>query len=785
MLSIETAYAASPPTIESEWSSSVSITTADVEASINRAGADTTFQVEYGPDASYGATEPVPAADIGSGEAKTVKQHLTDLHPGTVYHYRVVATNEGGSTPGQDRTFTTFAQPSEPVADTCPNAAFRVGYSAALPDCRALEMVSPVNKNGADVSADRSQQVVASESGDRVVYMAKTGFGETHGSGFLGYEQFVAERNVDGWAGRGITPTPDPGDGVQIFSGLTFADEFSTDLGLAALAGYNLPGSPAGAKPETENLYLEDTVNGTLAAVVTDSSNEGEAVGLPSFFLSPELGGASASLDVVTFMSRVNYVPEAHGSQYKAYVYEHGNVKLLGVLPDGSVPPEGSRLVNGPESIFQLPWATEAIAERDTVSTDGSRILFEVQEHPHQLYMRKNSATSALVTESETSEPVTAEEVTLQAASRDLTHIVFSSSSQLTEDAPAGGGLYLYTDGPSPTTEKNLTFVAHATQAFGVSDDGSRIYYDGGQSVMLWDSGKVLQIAPESGIPNEGIGQVEEPRITPDGRLFAFANDRRLTKDAEVGELPLVRAERNMEIYVYNEEDGSLKCASCPTTGARAMLGVETSLRATEMVPYTNMDSKTNFFSREGRYAFFNTQEALLPQDTNGTTDAYEYDTITGQVSLLSSGTGEAPSWFVDASADGRNVFIITRQQLSRWDPDKLVDLYDARVDGGLPEPPVPAAGCTEDACQGIPSTPPTFSTASAFTGLGNPTFSGSVRMKPKPRSLARLRRALQRCKKKSKHKRTRCERAARKRYRTGRAAEYAGPFKRAIRAGS
>ncbi len=73
--------------------------------------------------------------------------------------------------------------------------------------------------------------------------------------------------------------------------------------------------------------------------------------------------------------------------------------------------------------------------------------------------------------------------------------------------------------------------------------------------------------------------------------------------------------------------------------------------------------------------------------------------------------------------ADGRNAFLVTRQKLTGWDPDKLVDVYDVRVDGGLPEPPVVGVPCVGDACQGTPSAAPSFNAASGFSGLGNPSF--------------------------------------------------------------
>jgi hypothetical protein len=146
--------------------------------------------------------------------------------------------------------------------------------------------------------------------------------------------------------------------------------------------------------------------------------------------------------------------------------------------------------------------------------------------------------------------------------------------------------------------------------------------------------------------------------------------------------------------------------------------------------------------SSDGRFVFFTTEQALVPQDTNGLADVYEYDADTGQLALLSSGTGEAGSWFEDASADGSNVFFLTAQKLTGWDTDTLIDLYDARIDGGYPEPVPPPVPCDGDACQGVPSALPSFNTASGFTGLGNQRAeTTTVRKKAKKKAKAKAKR--------------------------------------------
>jgi hypothetical protein len=146
------------------------------------------------------------------------------------------------------------------------------------------------------------------------------------------------------------------------------------------------------------------------------------------------------------------------------------------------------------------------------------------------------------------------------------------------------------------------------------------------------------------------------------------------------------------------------------------------------------------YMSSDGRYVFFTTSQSLLPQDTNGLPDVYEYDVDTGELKLISSGTGESGSWFEDASANGSDVFFLTAQKLTGWDTDTLTDLYDARIGGGYPEPPALPVPCDGDACQGIPSAVPSFNTASGFTGLGNarPPVASVKKARAKPKKHAK-----------------------------------------------
>jgi hypothetical protein len=763
------------PLVERTWSTEVGISTGTLNAEVNPVGSETTYHFEYGTTAAYGTTVPVPDAALPPEDAELeVSQSLTSLRPETTYHYRVVAVNSSGTTTGPDRVFTTATAPSEGQAEVCPNSAFRAGnLSANLPDCRAYEMVSPLDKNGGDIDGS-STVVVSSADGDRLVYNSLTGFGESDGSGVVGISTHLAVRGSASWESHGITPTPAP-NSDQIFIGDTDFQGFSEDLESGLVEGYALPGASGGA-PNGQNLYAEDLNNEELQTVSKKFTEET----LSQFELSFTPRAYSADMGVVIFETPANLLPEATGGNEKLYAWENGVLKLAGLLPGNVIPVGGAQ---SPEGTFQGP------QRNDTISRDGSRIIFMATPEggsSRQLYMRKSGTSTVWVSQSEGSTPVAEpSEVGFETMTPDGHQVFFTTSSRLLDSDPGGPGLglYRYTDGPNPEAESNLTFIARINpsqdgpQVKGVSTDGSHVYFFSGanetlpkEGLYLWDDGTIHFVGPGDA---EGTGSIVRfTQVSANGEYFAFLDSRQITAE-DTGLTP--QGAHYQAMYVYSEASEKLTCASCPPSGAAMTANAEVVPSATGSVAEVNMPIRQNFLSSNGKYVFFSTAQALLPQDTNRLNDVYEYDTETGKLSLLSSGSGEKGAWFANASPSGQDVFIATAQRLTASDTDTLVDLYDARIDGGLAEPPPPPVPCDGDACQGVPSAAPTFNTSSGFEGLGNRPASTSsepshARPKSKPKSKSvtrakRLSKALATCRKQPRKRRPKCEVRARKKF--------------------
>lgn len=346
-------------------------------------------------------------------------------------------------------------------------------------------------------------------------------------------------------------------------------------------------------------------------------------------------------------------------------------------------------------------------------------------------------------------------------ASGDGSRAFFMNRAALTDDAPADGSpkLYMY-DATKPSSADNLTFVsrgdgglaAGVVATIGVSRDGRYVYFiangqllsgepEGGNRIFLWHDGALTHIGrgPEGTDVYEN-STYESPypinplqaRVTPDGRhlLFSMLRGTDLT-GYDHGECVSDVGIGCRQLYVYSADTDQLACASCNPSGAPA-----TAMASS--VAWENKGAAVSGWhwnralADDGSRVFFTSGEALVSEDLNGKRDAYQYNVKTREIHLLSSGASSSHSYFLDASANGRDAFFVTRERLVGWDVDDAYDLYDARIGGGFPEP-VRTAPCSADACQGAaPATPDAAAPASeALRSEGN------VEGKLKPRAKA------------------------------------------------
>lgn len=123
------------------------ITGSTVRASVDPAGQDATFHVEYGTSTSYGSSTPEATAPAAGGPAVTTFD-LGALAPATTYHARIVAGNASGTATGPDVAFTTpailravRARDLIRLPARCRNRRLRVGLPAPKGVARTLAVL--------------------------------------------------------------------------------------------------------------------------------------------------------------------------------------------------------------------------------------------------------------------------------------------------------------------------------------------------------------------------------------------------------------------------------------------------------------------------------------------------------------------------------------------------------------------------------------------------------------------------------------------------------------------
>jgi hypothetical protein len=98
---------AAVPTATTGGANSITQTTAKLNGTVKPNKQNTTWHFEFGPTTAYGTSTPEQGPIPAGAGSTSVSADVGALAAGTVYHYRLVATNASGSIPGKDRTFTT------------------------------------------------------------------------------------------------------------------------------------------------------------------------------------------------------------------------------------------------------------------------------------------------------------------------------------------------------------------------------------------------------------------------------------------------------------------------------------------------------------------------------------------------------------------------------------------------------------------------------------------------------------------------------------------------------
>jgi hypothetical protein len=600
----------------------------------------------------------------------------------------------------------------------CPNEELRAQdvYALKLPDCRAYEQVSPVDKNESD-AVGAPGQVQSSPSGEEVTFFSLLPFPGAPGA--AEFPTYLSTRESGTWATEALLPPTSPGSTVTV-AGMT------EDLSEAIIE--DNPSNPPLTSEATsghDNYYLRDSATGSFR------------------LLTPDLGNSEDSFDDATlddatilFESQEKLTPNAQPGVINLYEWDDGQVSLAGELPDHSAPEKGSVAGAGGPSLKAIRESTARFYAQNTISTNGSRVFFS-DLGTGQIYVHERGAATIQVAAAQGAPPV---EEYWRGSTPDGLYGFFTSEAKLTPSAtasPEHPDLYRF----DVETKELIDLTTEAPEGAGVlgvvgiSDDGAYVYFvaegvlaegakaekanlyewhkaTGGTTSVTFiaslqkeeDAIDWLAYSLIGGEPGGVAGGGKGSRVTPDGKTLLFSSVKPVTgyENSEQHELYLYSAERPVSA-------SNPVCVSCNPSGAPAKTEAYLSHTTGSPSPANRNAFMTRNLSDDGDRVFFETEEILVPQDTNGQMNVYEweregisecmgssenyYASSGGCLYLISSGTSSSESYFGDADAEGDNVFFFTRQSLVGQDRDSNVDLYDARVDGGIAtQNPLPSA---------------------------------------------------------------------------------------------
>jgi hypothetical protein len=605
----------------------------------------------------------------------------------------------------------------------CPNESLRAeARSMLLAQCRAYEMVSPVDTADSGLLGGGGAFAGAAPDGEAAEFFSAGGFAGAGSN--TGLNRYIARRENVGWATSWVG-IPAALGAVTLFTTSSFdltrqlvhvqylTGEKAGTAGM--LLCENLAAAPAcsfaevseyakngeveqqvdqspdfshlvfeGFEGLAHGLYLYEVVGAggpaPVARVVTREPPDGEAVGGR---LGDGVGGFGSTgkslFHAISNDGEVIFFTDGYGVSY-ARVNGSKTLKLggglfLGASQDGS-------------KVF--------------LTGSGGKLYMDVIDREHG--QEAVSETVPIAPAGQTN--------TYLRSSDDGSHMYFNSTGVLAankngntpaEEAQQGKpNLYVY-----DTLSKETVFIAQTLLG----------------SVPF--RGETIPQAQVNGCPSAELKETVEPGCEG-GRFFVFASTAKLTPDD---------SSPAQQVFEYDAKSGRLARVSTGEDGydENGNGGV---FGASIAAPYFEggISTQAELFetakravSDDGSTVVFSTSTPLSPRAVNdqqsgqGPLDVYE--SHEGRVSLISTGHSSSSDYQPTITPSGRDIFFTSTENILPRKSDGLNGLWDARIDGGFPRELVPPGGCNGDACQGPPSVPNLLAApaSATFSGLGNP----------------------------------------------------------------
>lgn len=613
--------------------------------------------------------------------------------------------------------------PAALAADGCANQALREQQGATrLPDCRAYEQVSPVDKNGGTIASGLG----ARREAGGISFWSTSAFAGSPGSISANYR---ALRSADGWTTTSLNP-PTRGRN-PILMDQFYLSALSRDFSRAVIeTKYPVDPNDQGTGAFANIGHFDDyrfEGDGTFTWVSSPSA-------LPDVSAEETyFAAATDDLDRIAFNSTKPLTADGanDGATQQVYLRDGNTTRLVSVAPDGGPLPEGATL--GGNDWVNASGSVTGGSYRSALSDDGATVYFAsgpYVAHP-QLYVRTDAlgsgAATTQVSRSHAADSIGAScqnTVSFLAADRDGSRAWFACPTKLTDDAPDNGGIYVYDrdddeldyvaslagTGPGASAAEQIKPVAADPDvdylwftSRSVLADGAPTY---GNNLYVLHDGQLSFVA---GAGDETIFDFHAA-LSPDGSRLAFQVTEQLDP----------RAAGFRQVYAADADaaDPTASCVSCRADGGdSAGMADFSNADLVAFVP-PNSVRPEGAIDDDGR-VFFTSTDKLVAEDTNDSADVYQYRD--GALTLISTGKDPGGAVFAGASADGTDVFLITAERLVPQDTDSgVADMYSARIGGGF-APPQDPPSCGTD-CQGPGPAPfvPLGTASSVLGGSGN-----------------------------------------------------------------